>query len=575
MGGCQYIRMSKYLVLDYYVDEPSCLGVPPYISPYVRYLYGAIKTSKKAVQIDYLTIDELRQQKFKLFDEYTLIFIVAGSTVPGKYLAGNIGSYAEIIKFVKNNPHAVNRTVAGGPIQYLSQSLIDKLEAQGVFIIKKDIEMFAYEYLTQQHIVGKIIDTSAQKKRYNRIKLLRKFSVNGAEVIRKHFRFPYVVLEIETYMGCTRSSYCSFCTEAFYGKPVFRDVKDILEEVKALYQTGGLYFRLGRQADLFTFQANLSVRRNGFPLPNVKAIEKLYVGIREVAPNLKVLHLDNTNPGGIANFPEESIEIVKIIQLNNTTLDTAAMGVETFDDDVVQLNNLKATAEESRKAIQLVHEYGAVNKNGLPALAPGINLLGGLIGETEKTFEMNFMHLKKILDEKIILRRINIRTVVSYEDTRFSTLKKNQKNKVNKKRLTEKFDYFKKKIRNEIDSKMLALTFPKGSIIKEVIIEKEVPHGYLGRPLGSYPITCHILRHKFTVQKNAIKDLFPPYEMTDVIIIGYKERTVYAISVEEDFRSLPIHILKKIVPNDLAHNIWSNGIDSYINFIPDYLKDIL
>jgi radical SAM superfamily enzyme with C-terminal helix-hairpin-helix motif len=29
-------------ILDGYVDEPACLGVPPYISPYIRTVAGAL-----------------------------------------------------------------------------------------------------------------------------------------------------------------------------------------------------------------------------------------------------------------------------------------------------------------------------------------------------------------------------------------------------------------------------------------------------------------------------------------------------------------------------------------------------
>ncbi len=32
--------MVKVAILDGYLDEPSCLGVPPYLSPHVRYTYG-------------------------------------------------------------------------------------------------------------------------------------------------------------------------------------------------------------------------------------------------------------------------------------------------------------------------------------------------------------------------------------------------------------------------------------------------------------------------------------------------------------------------------------------------------
>ena len=45
-------------ILDGYVDEPACLGVAPYISPYIRTVAGALATHGFTVQ--YLTIDQLR-----------------------------------------------------------------------------------------------------------------------------------------------------------------------------------------------------------------------------------------------------------------------------------------------------------------------------------------------------------------------------------------------------------------------------------------------------------------------------------------------------------------------------------
>ena len=30
-------------IIDGYVDEPACLGVPPYISPYIRTIAGVLK----------------------------------------------------------------------------------------------------------------------------------------------------------------------------------------------------------------------------------------------------------------------------------------------------------------------------------------------------------------------------------------------------------------------------------------------------------------------------------------------------------------------------------------------------
>ncbi|MDP3563793.1 MAG: radical SAM protein, partial [Methanoregula sp.] len=46
------------VILDGYVDEPACLGVPPYVSPYIRTVAGALIAHGYTVQ--YLTIDQLR-----------------------------------------------------------------------------------------------------------------------------------------------------------------------------------------------------------------------------------------------------------------------------------------------------------------------------------------------------------------------------------------------------------------------------------------------------------------------------------------------------------------------------------
>ena len=52
--------MLKATLLDGYIDEPTCLGVPPYISPYPRYIAGAIRDFDKSAQISYFTIDQIR-----------------------------------------------------------------------------------------------------------------------------------------------------------------------------------------------------------------------------------------------------------------------------------------------------------------------------------------------------------------------------------------------------------------------------------------------------------------------------------------------------------------------------------
>ena len=83
-----------------------------------------------------------------------------------------------------------------------------------------------------------------------------------------------------------------------------------------------------------------------FPKPNPDALDKLFKGIRNVAPKLKTLHIDNANPGVIARYPDECKLIAKSIIKYHTPGDVAAFGVESVDPIVIKKNNLKATAED-------------------------------------------------------------------------------------------------------------------------------------------------------------------------------------------------------------------------------------
>ena len=90
----------KVAILDGYVDEPSCLGVPPYVAPYPRYIYGMLKSLK--ISAKYITIDSYRQDPTKL-ENFDLVIVIAGIAVPGKYLGGKPLSLKELyeLKFKK------------------------------------------------------------------------------------------------------------------------------------------------------------------------------------------------------------------------------------------------------------------------------------------------------------------------------------------------------------------------------------------------------------------------------------------------------------------------------------------
>ncbi len=101
-------------ILDGYVDEPACLGVPPYISPYIRTVAGALADHGYTVR--YLTIDQLRHDPVYInrMDMTAILVMIAGVTVPGKYLGGTPATLNEIeqVGHMLRGP----KKMIGGPI---------------------------------------------------------------------------------------------------------------------------------------------------------------------------------------------------------------------------------------------------------------------------------------------------------------------------------------------------------------------------------------------------------------------------------------------------------------------------
>jgi Uncharacterized Fe-S oxidoreductase len=108
----------KALIIDGYVDEPACLGVPPYLSPYPRYIAGALRERGLSEKdIHYLTIDTLRENPpgaGELTGKADLVIIIAGMTVPGKYLRASPITPGEI-ETIFRTAHGVK--IIGGPIR--------------------------------------------------------------------------------------------------------------------------------------------------------------------------------------------------------------------------------------------------------------------------------------------------------------------------------------------------------------------------------------------------------------------------------------------------------------------------
>ena len=85
------MRVERVALVDGYVDEPTCLGVPPYVSIYPRYIAGAVWLKSPRTEILYHTIDQVResfQRAQSLWSKTDLIILIAGMIVPGKYVGG-------------------------------------------------------------------------------------------------------------------------------------------------------------------------------------------------------------------------------------------------------------------------------------------------------------------------------------------------------------------------------------------------------------------------------------------------------------------------------------------------------
>lgn len=449
-------------ILDCYTDEPAGLGVPPYLGTYPRYLAGYFKN------VNYLTIDDLRFLKYynldekkkeishktnirvynltnnikkikEILDSTSTLAVTLGVHTPGKYLSAIPGTLNEVSDLIKD---LKCEKILTGPAIFGTQ-----LEG-GKFFEKSDLSIF-----------NKIEPFNFK---YDEIK---DYATKGVEIIKQ---IPDLrIIEIETSHGCSRKNGCSFCTEPIKHNLEFRNKEDILKEIKAFYELGCRYFRLGKQSDFYIYPGVIELLKD----------------IKTLFPEIKVLHIDNVNPTSVIS--KKGIEITKAIVKYCTEGNIAAFGVESFDENVVKENNLNCTPENTYESIKILNKYGAERgNNGMPKFLPGINILFGLKAETKETHNENMFWLKKILDDNLLIRRINIRQVTLFEGT---PLYKECGNKFIKK---NKRYYWKwrNEIRQNIDLPMLKRLVPSGTILKNVRAEIYDGNTTFCRQIGTYPL---------------------------------------------------------------------------------------
>ncbi len=504
----------RAVLVDGYVDEPACLGVPPYIAPEVRQLAGVLVD--RGYRLRYLTIDQIRADPGLLANlvRADLVVVHAGSTVPGKYLAGSPVTLGELRQLGRQLRGPT--TAIGGPI------LFGYAAGGGEHALPAGLD--GYDLLLVGHpatALDAALGGAEPRGRYD-YAVTDRFAVAGAVVLSQHPSFPHVMVELETARGCARQAVggCSFCTEPFYGPPRYRSVSAVGEEVAALSSEGAYHFRLGRQPDLLAYGASPGAD----PVPDPDRIRALFEAVRTGAPDLLTLHIDNVNPGTIARHEEAARAALQAVVEGHTAGDVAALGMETADPAVARANNLKASADEVFTAVRVLNEVGGARREGIPELLPGLNFVLGLAGETPATFDLNLAFLEQVLAAGLLVRRINIRQVMPFPGTRAhaeNTLGRHDR----------EFRAFKEAVRNRIDLPMLRRVFPIGTIVRRAVVEQSGPLS-LARPLGSYPILL------------GLPLPLPVGSVIDAVVVDHGQRSVTALPTPVQVNTLSLTTLR-------------------------------
>ncbi len=475
--------MPEVVIFDGYIDEPGSLGVPPYIHPLPRAVFGATRDAGGTPH--YLTVDQWR--KGKKIPPLDLLVVLSGMSVPGRYLRGMPASRRELLQLIDGYR---GETVLGGPAA-LDPSLKERFHH--------------VHYLDAAAAVHDLMEKGRAKDRWRSNEEWDRWMLLGADCVLAHPDHPQpLTAELETYRGCVRyvNGGCSFCVEPLKGRPVFREPEAIVAEARALRDRGVVNFRLGSQTCIISYKAELD--GTDCPRPNPEALEALLSGMSSLSPN--VLHVDNANPAVMARHPEEAKKILASLVEHCTSGNVLALGMETADPEVGRINNLNATPEEVLWSVRAINRAGGKRgDSGLPMLLPGINVLVGLEGEKRETLEINYRFLKGILDEGLLLRRINIRQVMPVRREFPPTVSHSE------------FLRFKDRIRQEIDRPLLERLVSVGTVLRSVYTEMREGKVAFGRQIGTYPLLIGI-PHPVELER-----------FYDVAVVGHGFRSVSAV----------------------------------------------
>jgi radical SAM superfamily enzyme with C-terminal helix-hairpin-helix motif len=469
--------MSKLVLVDGYVDEPSAFGVPPYISPHARYAAGAALS--QGWDVEYVTIDALRARQRELTGD--ALAVLSSCVVPGKYLRGTPITHDEAVSLF--------RDFKGERMLFGANAAFGFADAGGGHATTRAHKVTDHiDHLITRDGDAAIADLVAGKTVVNRFRTTdewAKHAVAGAEIVDQHpdMKAGILMAEIDTFLGCVHyvSGGCGFCKDA-KTKPWYRDEDDIHREVAVLHGKGVRHFRLGGQSCFWTYKAH-GVGLTDEPRPNVEATARLLEGTRANAPEAKVLHIDNCNPAIVATHPDESRAIARLLVQYGTDGNIAAMGLESADPAVFKANNLNATAQQTMDAIRILNEEaGHRGPNGLPYCLPGLNLLYGLPGETAATYEINWRWLMDLKKSGLRIRRLNIRQLLPIRGQKETVAPE----------LKHTFITHKKAVREEFDQAVLRQVAPTGTVLKDVYLEAHEPSLTYGRQIATYALLVGI-----------------------------------------------------------------------------------
>ncbi|WP_457556558.1 radical SAM protein [Candidatus Harpocratesius sp.] len=568
----------RILLIDGYIDEPGCLGVPPFLAPLPRYIAGAIQLAEEIGNIQseflYRTIDQFRSHKIELLQsQIDIVIFLSGVSVPGKYLGGTPISFRELRDFstLFQNSFSILCGPAtkygigegGGQVSRQTENLrlnfnlilyddaewaLFKLFSQYLETLTKTIQEIRnnqnnrnkqrkqnkqsfMRFQADQNLKTSQTLQTLEKIRRPSIHSIHAFATRGpSRLIHQHPNFKQepegnLICEIETFQGCPRyrTGGCRFCIEPLKGPTQHRKIDDVVEEIYELYKTGVRHFRLGAQTDFYSFHHGKYLHPK-YPKPNPAAIQKLLSQIWEKCPDLKTLHIDNVNALNFSLYPNEAIEITKLIVEYCTEGNIAAIGVESVDPTVIRANNLKATADEIENAIAVINQFGSkIGKNGNALFLPGLNFIMGLPGESNESLQQNYEFLQKILKKGYLVRRINLRKFLVPFTMDPSTQKWVLKHV---KKFQSKYFHWKADIRINIDIPLLKGLYPFGRILKQVYAEKHDGNGTLARQIGTYPIRCFIPKK------------IPLYRFYDLVVVNHGSRSLVCLVLPVDLTNL-------------------------------------